>query len=241
MSYWIPFCLDQVTSCKYLLISCSLWSAFTFTVQKYFSFVCIGIIPDLSRGGPDAPPPPPSVPGRLPGTPSAAAALLLLLLPVSMRLEARPAGPSFCQRCCLARPQIKRPPKGPPGKVAQPISQDLCQKCFSAQVICSSLGPFHCYFKGARKGLQREKWKGGKLAVGSERWAVHFWVLTCHLKEKSSSSSVILRPDGWKRLHPFPSKRPSWRFYRRRNRHKTEIPKENKDHLYEGRLFFFNH
>lgn len=24
-----------------------------------------------------------------------------------------------------------------------------------------------------------------------------------------------------------------------RNRHKTEIPKENKDHLYEGRLFFF--
>lgn len=58
MSYWIPFCLDQVTSCKYLLISCSLWRAFTFTVQKYFSFVYIGIIPDLSRGGPDAPPHP---------------------------------------------------------------------------------------------------------------------------------------------------------------------------------------
>lgn len=53
MSYWILLCLDQVTSCKYLLISCSLRTTFTFAGQKYFSFVYIGTIPDFSpsRGG----------------------------------------------------------------------------------------------------------------------------------------------------------------------------------------------
>lgn len=53
MSYWIFLCLDQVTSCKYLLISCSLRTTFTFAGQKYFSFVYIGTIPDFkpSRGG----------------------------------------------------------------------------------------------------------------------------------------------------------------------------------------------
>lgn len=47
-------------------------------------------------------------------------------------------------------PRLKTP-KGPPGKVARPVSQDLCQKCFSPQVICYSLGSFHYYFKEARK------------------------------------------------------------------------------------------
>lgn len=83
--------------------------------------------------------------------------------------------------------------KGPPGKVAHPISQDLCQKCFSPQVICYSLGPFRYYFKGAHKkrGNKREKWKGGKMIVSSDRstflsidmrseWGV--LLLSCSLK-----------------------------------------------------------
>lgn len=210
MSYWILFCLDQVTSCKYVLISCSLWSPVTFAGQKYFSFVYIGVIPDWGRWV--------NVPPSPVGSPSC-------------RLQ----WPLFCSFCCPSpmvwkRVQLphhavsaavslgprlkqkKNTPKGPTGKVAQPISQDLCQKCFSAQVICYSLGAFHCYFKGARKGPKREKWKGGKLAVGSERSPVHFWVLTCNHNEKSSSSSsVILHCDWWKRLYPFippPKKHP---------------------------------
>lgn len=122
--------------------------------------------------------------------------------------------------------------------MAQPISQDLCQKCFSAQVICYSLGPFHSYFKGACKGLKREKWKGGKLAVGSERSPLRFWVLTCNLNEESSPSSVILHSDWWKRLCQFSSKRTSWHF-NRRSEYMKEIQKENKDNVHEGSLFFF--
>lgn len=68
-------------------------------------------------------------------------------------------------------PRLKTP-KGPPGKVARPVSQDLCQKCFSPQVICYSLGSFHYYFKEPRKERERErnereeKWY---LVVGSDR------------------------------------------------------------------------
>lgn len=53
-------------------------------------------------------------------------------------------------------PRLKTP-KGPPGKVARPVSQDLCQKCFSPQVICYSLGSFHYYFKEPRKERERER------------------------------------------------------------------------------------
>lgn len=58
-------------------------------------------------------------------------------------------------------PRLKTP-KGPPGKVAHPISQDLCQKCFSPQVICYSLGPFHYYFKEPRKGRENEREMKGR-------------------------------------------------------------------------------
>lgn len=64
-------------------------------------------------------------------------------------------------------------PKGPPGKVARPVSQDLCQKCFSPQVICYSLGSFHYLLQrtlqrgGHRERNEREeKWY---LVVGSDR------------------------------------------------------------------------
>lgn len=55
--------------------------------------------------------------------------------------------------------------------MAQPISQDLCQKCFSPQVICYSLGPVHCHFKEACREM-----KGRKNSCGSsdiwEYWHV---------------------------------------------------------------------
>lgn len=69
-------------------------------------------------------------------------------------------------------PRLKTP-KGPPGKVARPVSQDLCQKCFSPQVICYSLGSFHYLLQrnsqrgGHRERNEREeKWY---LVVGSDR------------------------------------------------------------------------
>lgn len=52
-----------------------------------------------------------------------------------------------------------------------PAYQDLCQKCFSPQVICYSLGPVHCYFKEACREM-----KGKKNSCGSsdiwEYWHV---------------------------------------------------------------------
>lgn len=92
--------------------------------------------------------------GWLRGEMSAVALLLVFLLPVVASLEACPATHHSVSAAVSLSPRLKTP-KGPPGKVAHPISQDLCQKCFSPQVICYSLGPFHYYFKEPRK--EREK------------------------------------------------------------------------------------
>lgn len=90
--------------------------------------------------------------------------------------------------------------KGPPGKVARPVSQDLCQKCFSPQVICYSLGSFHYYFKEPCKERERErnereeKWY---LVVGSDRstflsidmrseWGVFLWGCWLSLQQSSN-------------------------------------------------------
>lgn len=79
---------------------------------------------------------------------SAAALLLAVLLPLAW-MHVQLSHHSVSAAVSLS-PRLKTA-KGPLGKVAHPVSQDLCQKCFSPPVICYSLGSFHYYFKEPRK------------------------------------------------------------------------------------------
>lgn len=84
----------------------------------------------------------------------------LFFCPAAATLQGRPAAPSLCQRRCLPRPQIKNPKGAARKKWLGRISQDLCQKCFSPQVICCSLGLGCCYFKEPRRRRRKREKKG---------------------------------------------------------------------------------
>lgn len=79
--------------------------------------------------------------------------------------------------------------------MAQPISQDLCQKCFSPQVICYSLGPFHYYFKEPREERERkrnEREEKFYLAVGSDRSTF----LSIDMRSEEASSTPAIPQSG---------------------------------------------
>lgn len=105
------------------------------------------------------------------GEMSAVALLLTLLLPVAAGLEACPAVPSFCQRCCLPQPQIKNA-KGAARKSGSPRLSGLMSKMFqsSGNLLQSGILSLLLQRASQREG-KREKWKGGKwyLVVGSDR------------------------------------------------------------------------
>lgn len=68
------------------------------------------------------------------------------------------------------------------------VSQDLCQKCFSPQVICYSPGSFHCLLQRvSTTGSERERERNEREKNDIELWVVtdlHSLVGTCRVSEE---------------------------------------------------------
>lgn len=115
-------------------------------------------------------------------------------------LDARPAVPSFCQRCCLPQPQIKNG-KGAARKSGSPRLSGLMSKMFQSSGNLLQSGIFSLLLQRASQRERNEREEKWYLVVGSDRSTF----LSIDMRSergafftRDAESAVVLKSDKYK-------------------------------------------